>query len=159
MPSNNGLQLTRSARSGPFAFRIWGQSLRAALAAEPGCSTHVGIASRYGTELQFVARRLGAVLLVFVSACGPAGFTTRATPGTGEQQVLKMFGEPEIRDREPSGWIETLAKAPACLPTSRIKTAWIYQPTFHEDAVVFFDASMKVACVHEGGKLFTKAHF
>ena len=38
-PSNNGLQLTRSARCAPFAFRSWGQSLRAALAAEPECST------------------------------------------------------------------------------------------------------------------------
>jgi hypothetical protein len=37
--SNNGLQLTRSARCAPFAFRTWGQSLRAALAAEAGCST------------------------------------------------------------------------------------------------------------------------
>ncbi len=36
-PHNNGLQPARSARSGPFAFRPWGQSLRAALAAEPGC--------------------------------------------------------------------------------------------------------------------------
>lgn len=36
---NNGLQPTRSARSGPFAFQWWGQSLRAALAAEPGCWT------------------------------------------------------------------------------------------------------------------------
>ena len=38
-PPNNGLQLTRAARCAPFALRSWGQSLRAALAAEPGCST------------------------------------------------------------------------------------------------------------------------
>ena len=37
--SNNGVQLTRAARCGPFAFRSWGQSLRAALAADPGCCT------------------------------------------------------------------------------------------------------------------------
>ena len=36
-PSNNGLQLTRSARCAPFASRSWGQSLRAALAAEAEC--------------------------------------------------------------------------------------------------------------------------
>ena len=36
-PSNNGVQLTRSARCGPFAYRSWGQSLKAALAADPGC--------------------------------------------------------------------------------------------------------------------------
>ena len=41
-PHNNGLQPARSARSGPFAFRPWGQSLRAALAAEPGCCTGTG---------------------------------------------------------------------------------------------------------------------
>ena len=35
--SNNGLQLTKAARCAPFAFRSWGQSLRAAFAAEPGC--------------------------------------------------------------------------------------------------------------------------
>jgi hypothetical protein len=35
---NNGLQLTKAARCAPFAFRSWGQSLRAAFAAEPGCS-------------------------------------------------------------------------------------------------------------------------
>ena len=34
---NNGLQLTRSARCAPRATNL-GQSLRAALAAEPGCS-------------------------------------------------------------------------------------------------------------------------
>ena len=34
---NNGLQLTRSARCAPFSFRSWGQSLRAALAAEAEC--------------------------------------------------------------------------------------------------------------------------
>ena len=36
-PDNNGLQLTKAARCAPFAFRSWGQSLRAAFAAEPGC--------------------------------------------------------------------------------------------------------------------------
>jgi hypothetical protein len=36
---NKGLQLTRAARCAPFAFRLWGQSLRAALAAEARCST------------------------------------------------------------------------------------------------------------------------
>ena len=35
--SNNGMQLTKAARCAPFAFRSWGQSLRAAFAAEPGC--------------------------------------------------------------------------------------------------------------------------
>ena len=37
VPQNNGLQPTKAARSAPFAFRSWGQSLRAAFAAEPGC--------------------------------------------------------------------------------------------------------------------------
>ena len=41
-PYNNGLQLTEAARCAPFAFRSWGQSLRAASAAEPGCSTGAG---------------------------------------------------------------------------------------------------------------------
>ena len=36
-PPNNGLQLTKAARCAPFAFRSWGQSLRAAFAAEAGC--------------------------------------------------------------------------------------------------------------------------
>jgi len=31
---NKGLQLTKAARCAPFAFRSWGQSLRAALAAQ-----------------------------------------------------------------------------------------------------------------------------
>ena len=39
MLSNNGMQLTKAARCAPFAFRSWGQSLRAAFAADPGCST------------------------------------------------------------------------------------------------------------------------
>ena len=39
MLSNNGMQLTKAARSAPFAFRAWGQSLRAAFAADPGCWT------------------------------------------------------------------------------------------------------------------------
>ena len=38
-PSNNGMQLTKAARCAPFAFRSRGQSLRAAFAADPGCST------------------------------------------------------------------------------------------------------------------------
>jgi len=38
-PHNNGLQLTKAARCAPLAFRSWGQSLRAAFAAEPECST------------------------------------------------------------------------------------------------------------------------
>ncbi len=45
-PLNNGLQLTRSARCAPFAFRSWGQSLRAALAAEAECSTDPSWAAR-----------------------------------------------------------------------------------------------------------------
>lgn len=36
---NNGMQLTKAARCAPFAFRSWGQSLRAAFAADPECST------------------------------------------------------------------------------------------------------------------------
>ena len=41
-PSNNGMQLTKAARCAPFAFRSWGQSLRAAFAADPGCWTDRG---------------------------------------------------------------------------------------------------------------------
>ena len=37
MPSNNGMQLTKAARCAPFSFRSWGQSLRAAFAADLGC--------------------------------------------------------------------------------------------------------------------------
>jgi len=37
--SNNGMQLTKAARCAPSAFRSRGQSLRAAFAADPGCST------------------------------------------------------------------------------------------------------------------------
>ena len=37
-PPNNGMQLTKAARCAPFAFRSWGQSLRAAFAADPECS-------------------------------------------------------------------------------------------------------------------------
>ncbi len=37
VPSNNGMQLTKAARCAPFAFRLWGQSLRAAFAADPEC--------------------------------------------------------------------------------------------------------------------------
>ena len=36
---NKGLQLTKAARCAPFAFRSWGQSLRAAFAAEARCCT------------------------------------------------------------------------------------------------------------------------
>ena len=36
-PPNNGMQLTKAARCAPFAVRSWGQSLRAAFAADPGC--------------------------------------------------------------------------------------------------------------------------
>jgi hypothetical protein len=39
--SNKGLQLTKAARCAPFAFHSWGQSLRAAFAAEARCSTDV----------------------------------------------------------------------------------------------------------------------
>ena len=34
---NKGLQLTKAARCAPLAFRSWGQSSRAAFAAEPRC--------------------------------------------------------------------------------------------------------------------------
>ena len=37
--ANKGLQLTKAARCAPFAFYSWGQSLRAAFAAEARCST------------------------------------------------------------------------------------------------------------------------
>jgi len=41
IPSNNGMQLTKAARCAPFAFPSWGQSLRAAFAAElGGCAGH-----------------------------------------------------------------------------------------------------------------------
>ena len=36
-PDNKGLQLTKAARCAPSAFRSWGQSLRAAFAAEARC--------------------------------------------------------------------------------------------------------------------------
>ena len=35
--SNNAMNLTKAARCAPFAFRSWGQSLRAAFAAETRC--------------------------------------------------------------------------------------------------------------------------
>ena len=35
---NNGMQLTKAARCAPFSLRSWGQSLRAAFAADPECS-------------------------------------------------------------------------------------------------------------------------
>ncbi len=34
---NNGVQLTKAARCAPFPSRSWGQSLRAAFAADPEC--------------------------------------------------------------------------------------------------------------------------
>ena len=43
---NNGMQLTKAARCAPFAFRSWGQSLRAAFAADPECWTGHRCASR-----------------------------------------------------------------------------------------------------------------
>jgi hypothetical protein len=46
-PSNNGLQLTRSARCAPRKTDR-GQSLRAALAAEPGCCAGPTLSERYG---------------------------------------------------------------------------------------------------------------
>ena len=50
-PSNNGMQLTKAARCAPFPFRLWGQSLRAAFAADPGCSTlFVGISRRIALD-------------------------------------------------------------------------------------------------------------
>ena len=38
-PYNNGMQLTKAARCAPCAFRSWGQSLKAAFAADPECWT------------------------------------------------------------------------------------------------------------------------
>jgi hypothetical protein len=48
---NNGLQLTRSARCAPSP-SDGGQSLRAALAAEPGCSTNVSRAWCQGADVE-----------------------------------------------------------------------------------------------------------
>ena len=42
-PSNNGMQLTKAARCAPFPFRSWGQSSRAAFAADPGCTELAGL--------------------------------------------------------------------------------------------------------------------
>src|SRR5689334_6445804 len=36
-PPNKRMQLTKAARCAPFAFRSWGQSLKAAFAADPQC--------------------------------------------------------------------------------------------------------------------------
>ena len=62
---NNALQLTRAARCARVAFRSWGQSLRAALAAERGC--WAGFAGR---------KRVTALLLLsmlpMASGCGAA---------------------------------------------------------------------------------------
>ena len=46
--SNNGVQLTKAARCAPSSFRSWGQSLRAAFAAERGCSADLGTAKWLG---------------------------------------------------------------------------------------------------------------
>lgn len=59
--SISSLQPTRSARSGPFAFRSWGQSLRAALAAEPGCWT--------GTTLSIATRCMLLLAILSVGGC------------------------------------------------------------------------------------------
>ena len=48
MLPNKGLQLTKAARCAPFAFRSWGQSLRAAFAAEARCSADPNQASGAG---------------------------------------------------------------------------------------------------------------
>ena len=58
-PSNNGMQLTKAARCAPFAFRSWGQSLRAAFAADPGCSLEseeAGFEYRLEHHPEFLAR-------------------------------------------------------------------------------------------------------
>jgi hypothetical protein len=61
---NKGLQLTKAARCAPFAFRLWGQSLRAAFAAEARCYPDRGKAggAEYARES---ARELG-ILECFV---------------------------------------------------------------------------------------------
>ena len=71
--SNNGMQLTKAARCAPFALRSWGQSLRAAFAADPECSTDVDepTATAVGTS-----KRISD----FVGCTGILGRSTPSNP-------------------------------------------------------------------------------
>ena len=85
---NNGLQPARSARSGPLAFRSWGQSLRAALAAEPGCCPGVrGDQPSKGSTLRF-----WLALSLLLSAAEGGAVELRPTLSAGLADIVGSHG-------------------------------------------------------------------
>jgi len=87
---NNGVQLTKAARCAPAASRRRGQSLGAAFAADPGCSTGLWT-------------RLVLALSIAIPACAShdaeaqgqlVSLYARISAGTTESDVEQWLGEP-----------------------------------------------------------------
>ena len=97
-----------------------------------------------------------AVSTVAVVGCGRKGFAIGAPPGTSAQAVIERFGEPDHKLSDPP-FVDLLTPS-ECPSKERIKSGWIYNPLFREDALIYFDAAMRVVCVREGGVIFHTVH-
>ena len=85
MASNKRMQLTKSARCAPLAFRWWGQSLRAAFAADPRCSAETtgctAKAKDGGLVPRFGGARSGSPRFPFASSYGGQALVSTPIPG------------------------------------------------------------------------------
>jgi len=87
-PSNNRMQLTKAARCAPSAFRSWGQSLRAAFAADPGCCAETAgctsTAKDDGSVPRFRSARSGAPRVPVAGRYGGRLQASAVIPGGGK---------------------------------------------------------------------------
>jgi len=69
-------------------------------------------------------------------------------------QVRDRVGEPDQQFDDAKQWLFMIDEADGC-ETGTISSAWLYSHVFQDDAMVFFDATDRVVCVHESGKIIS----
>ena len=97
--------------------------------------------------------------IALLAACDrrPEGFIDNTAPGMPAAKVREIFGEPDAQYSDPKPWLERTEPS-MCPQTDTIKLAWHYKGQ-KGDAVIFFDAENRLACLKEGGIYRDDVHF
>ncbi len=103
------------------------------------------------------ALAVGVVALVvgvLVWAGRPSAVVRDVAAGMATAQVVDLVGDPDQRFDDAEQWLSVIDDADGC-KVERITSAWLYVHILQDDAMVFFDATGRVVCVHESGKLIS----
>ena len=154
---NKGLQLTKAARCAPFLVRSWGQSLRAAFAAEARCSAYLEVRTHLNGQAIAVGARTGKMEPKKYSAGkGPGSEPVRSTlrmlayryeaekrrpPASVEKRssflrLISIGANPSASFRLGSGWPGPIATDDWTATRSRVAVSVVRLSSEGTDSVV-----------------------